>query len=102
LEVENDYILMLVSMEDDEWTVIDFKDGIYDFSTDDSLEETLEDELDDDAWDEGTGTWEAETVDNLSLNAAETPDSWAETNVLIALTFLINSFVFIRKKIFKK
>ncbi len=106
LEVENSYILMLVSITDNNDEVVEFQDWIYDFVTDESLEEVIDDEGDvveeDSVVEEESGTGEVDTVDNLSLNAAETPDSWAETNVLIALTFLVNSFVFMRKKIFKK
>ena len=37
----------------------------------------------------------------VAKEVKETPDTWAETNILLILTFIMSSIVFIRKKILK-
>jgi hypothetical protein len=40
-------------------------------------------------------------TDNVALNSAETPDTWAETWILILATFLLSNFIYFRKKFLK-
>lgn len=101
LQVSRDYILMLINLMDKDEQKVDFNDGIFDFSTLDTIKETpdeiiIEENPDEAGWENG------ETVETVSLNAAETPDTWPETTVLIALTFILSSIVLIRRKILRK
>ena len=93
------YMLMILSLEDGALKNISFDEELYDFETldnievaDDKPEETV---LVDD---EGEEVLELE---NIALNAAETPDTGAETWVLVALTLLVNAGLFMKKR-FKK
>jgi len=37
-------------------------------------------------------------LEKLALKSKETPDSWAETSILIFLTFIINTFYFLSRR----
>lgn len=112
------YILMIYAIENEAWQEYSFVNPIFEFTsssyeteesqdnteeiildeevtTDDvikNIEETLEEDVD------PMMTWKIEEV---ALNSAETPDTWAETNVLIVLTFIVTSVVFLRRKFVK-
>lgn len=106
LNNNSSYIIMLMSLMDTNSKSLTFTDWIYDFMTSSLAQSsgTPSTEVVPNWWivvvqseviDESTVEW-------ISLNAAETPDTWAETNVLIALTFILTSFVFLRRKVFKR
>ncbi len=110
LKSNSSYIVMLISIMDTNSKEVEFDDGIFDFSTwvltstnntVTKKETVTENEL---PWD--IDMWNEEekelTVEHISLNAPESPDTWPETTVLLFLTFILSSFVFIRKKIFRK
>lgn len=90
------YMLMILSLEDGTFKNISFDEELYDFETSDTVETVKEEaiKIDD------TGE-EVLELENIALNAAETPDTWAETWVLVALTLLVNAGLFIRKRIQK-
>lgn len=104
LEANSKYILMMFSLNTQEADELSFVNAIYDFQTDsfDSIatqemqvmDENLMNEEDVDDVD----NWE---LANVALNAAQTPDTWAETWILIALTLFLSSFVFLRKRFSK-
>ena len=37
-------------------------------------------------------------TDNVALNSAETPDTWAETWILMLFTFILSTYIYFRKK----
>lgn len=114
LEENSNYILMMFSLNTLEGTELSFLNGIYDFSTETFIEEVIEEqimtedtstgdldteimpEVSEDTWE--NLNWE---VEDLALNAAQTPDTWAETWILIALTFIMSSIIFVRRKFVK-
>jgi hypothetical protein len=90
------YMLMILSLEDGALKSISFDEELYDFETLDNIE--VADEQPEETVlvdDEGEEVLELE---NIALNAAETPDTGAETWVLVALTLLVNAGLFIRKR----
>ncbi|MCP4523426.1 MAG: hypothetical protein GY828_04340 [Candidatus Gracilibacteria bacterium] len=87
------YMLMMLSLQDNTMSNISFDEELYNFSTGENIEEVKQDApiIDDNG----------ETVielDNIALNAAETPDTGAETWVLVALTLLVNAGLYMRRK----
>jgi hypothetical protein len=64
--------------------------------TENTKKESLEE------WKKGE-KWEKEewTLEEVALNAAQTPDTWASTWILLILTFTISSIVFYRKKLLR-
>lgn len=98
LNENTNYIIMLFSFSTIEWTMYNISNSIYDFQTEALVEEEIFDNpLDwlDEIIDEESKT------DNVALNSAETPHTWAETWVLILATLLLSSFIYLknRKKI---
>ncbi len=97
LKDNSSYIIMLISIMDTNSNEVEFADWIYDFTTEifpkNKVIKTSE---------KITSNNNKSTIETVSLNVAESPDTWAETNVLIALTFILSGFVFLRKKIFRK
>ena len=90
------YMLMILSLEDGAFKNISFDEELYDFETSDTVETVKEEAVKiDDAGEEVL------ELENIALNAAETPDTGAETWVLVALTLLVNAGLFIRKRIQK-
>ena len=115
---------MCISLKDSLWKEIMFDSWIYDFNIwlelaehKDILEnadlwiENQDNLIDDtnnwleniDLWIENTDLWTEDkwNIEELSLNSASTPDTWPETWVLILWTFLISSYVHIRKRVSK-
>ena len=102
MKVNSDYIFMVLSMDDAEGNNIVFEEDLYDFSTPDTLVdniETLETDLLKEQLEKEVEQEAQEEFEDIALNAAETPDTWAETWVLIMLTFMINTGIYIRKKL---
>lgn len=105
LDETTDYIVMLSNLEDIDWNTINFNEALFDLKTPSVLEEKwsqweqeqeeekvkLKDEIEDD--------W---NIDDIALNSAETPETWAETNVLIFLTLIASTFYFLRNKFSKE
>ncbi len=108
LESATDYMLVLVSLTDSNWLELSFDEDIFDFSTPDELVKTkvTEDEAAalslNSAWDETNLEDNDNFIDNVASNVTETPDTWAETWVLLFGTFILNTFYyFYRKKSIK-
>jgi len=87
LEDSSNYILMLFQVSTKEWDKTTFLNWIYDFSTNDSLQKQ-----------EITNLTKENVLKKVALNAAETPDTWTSTNILIVLTFIMSSIIFFRRK----
>lgn len=125
LEEESNYILMSYNLETQESNTYNFLNPIFDFSThkfeqvteekidlnsaiDKEFEENLEENkkvTTEDVIQNIEETIEGDIepmlswkIEEVALNSAETPDTWAEINVLIILTFIVTSIVFLRKK----
>lgn len=87
LEADSNYILMLFEVVTKEWIKTTFLNWIYDFSTEDWLKT-----------EEVTELTKKKVLEKVALNAAETPDTWAETSVLVVLTLIMSSIIFLRRK----
>lgn len=103
LEETSDYILMLFSLTTTEWDDLSITNSIYDFKTmtfsEESLDTPMENIIPEVSDEDGVNLdWD---VHDVALNAAETPDTWAETWVLFALTFIMSSIIFIRRRFAK-
>jgi len=110
----SNYILMLLSVTDRFWAKLTFDEDLQDFNTETFVvaEEIEEEPIVEDlpVIEETTETVIEETTDNdedewnleeISLNAATTPDTWASTWVLLMLTLITNIWIFFRKKLIK-
>ena len=110
----SNYILMLLSVTDRFWAELTFDEDLQDFNTETFVvaEEIEEEPIVEDlpVIEETTETVIEETTDNdedewnleeISLNAATTPDTWASTWVLLMLTLITNIWIFFRKKLIK-
>jgi len=87
------YMLMILALEDGTFRNISFDEELYDFETLETIEVVKEKApIIDDAGEEVL------ELEDIALNAAETPDTGAETWVLVALTLLVNAGLFIRKR----
>jgi hypothetical protein len=64
-----------------------FLNGIYDFSTGDNLWKKEINEL-----------TKEKVLEKVALNAAETPDTGAETSILFILTLIMSSIIFFKRK----
>lgn len=96
LEAESDYILMLFSLTLENENTYSFDEPIENFSTEKFSSNKVEEKQVE--WEEKLD-WEK--VEKVALNAAETPDTWAATWVLILATFIMTNIVYFRKKIVK-
>jgi len=89
----SNYIAMIFSITTKEEFNYTISNSIYDFTTKsvsiEKVEVPSEGELD---W---KSTWD------IALNSANTPETWAETWILILTTLLVSNFVYFRKKILK-
>lgn len=115
LEENRNYILMVISLEDSNSDLVSLDESLYDFSTNWSIveytwdiEETeevqevvMEEKITQDIENVLDKKEEENAVGNLeevSLNAAATPETWAATYILIIATFLISLFFMFRYK----
>ncbi len=87
LEDSSNYILMLFEVDTKQWIKTTFLNGIYDFSTNKTLKKEKITEL-----------TKNKVLEKVALNAAETPDTWTSTNVLIFLTFIMSTIIFLKRK----
>lgn len=106
-----DYILIL-TLKDLENKDIEIENSLYDFSTPDFgtqapvVPETTPVPAE---WTStwvltwsGEATWTWAPIADVAMNAKQTPDTWAKTNVLLILTFILSLSIFaIRRKSFK-
>lgn len=54
------------------------------------------------SWEILTWSWELWNIEQVAMEAKSTPDTWAKTNILIALAFLLSIWFFLfRRKTFK-
>jgi len=87
------YMLMILSLQDANFKNLKFEEELYNFETLWSVEMVREETpAIDDNWEE------VNELENIALNAAETPDTGAETWILVMLTLLVNAGLLIRKK----
>lgn len=93
---DSEYIIMLISLKDVFGKELSFNDGIFDFETQEISEEALQ--LLSESWaivEEWLNSAKEEEKWNLkevAMNTPHTPDTWAETWVLILGTLIINTF----------
>lgn len=94
IEQNSQYMLMVLNLKDESGSNIMLSEDLFNFQTLDTIEQVKEDApiIDDNGE-------EVQDIENVALNAAETPDTGAETWVLVALTLLVNAGLFIRKKL---
>ncbi len=118
---EQDYILMFIDMQDVEGNYIEFDTGIYDF-TSPIIEENTSEEL----WDEEVinndtleeAVWEDEQIslesandetslekdssvqdtNEVAMSAELTPNTGAQTWILVLMTLVINSFYYFTRR----
>lgn len=91
------YLLMVLSLENGDATNVIFDEELYNFETQEAGEVVQEDAamIDEETWEEVL------ELEDIALNAAETPDTGAETWVLVWLTLLVNAWLFVRRKLRK-
>lgn len=94
IETNSQYMLMVLSLKDSLFSTIALDEDLFNFQTMGSVEQVKEDApiIDDNGE-------EVQELEDIALNAAETPDTGAETWVLIALTLLVNVGLFMRKRL---
>lgn len=94
VEQNSQYMLMVLNVEDENGSNVELSQDLFNFQTLESIQQVKEDApiIDDNGE-------EVQDLENIALNAAETPDTGAETWVLVALTLLVNAGLFIRKKV---
>ncbi len=94
LEKSSSYIFMILSLENIDWKELSFKESLYNFTTNSNLI------IDDSFKQEVIETEEVKTnLEEIALNAPQTPHTWAETWVLILFTFITSVIYFFRKRI---
>ncbi|NUJ98379.1 hypothetical protein HGA32_00375 [Candidatus Gracilibacteria bacterium] len=93
---DSEYIIMLISLKDVFGKELSFNDGIFDFETQEISEEALQLLSESGAIvEEGLNSAKEEEKGNLkevAMNTPHTPDTGAETWVLILGTLIINTF----------
>lgn len=107
LDKLSNYILMILSMNDNYWNSISFDEDLYEIVTNNNLinnnlveEKIVEEKIVKEISKENPKVIN-DTVEDIALNSPETPDTWPETTVLIMLTFIVNTIFIFRKKFFK-
>jgi len=98
MEKSSNYILMVLSMSDDNWSYISLNEDLYEIYTDKNLKTFVWDEN----MEEIIEKVEEDSIEDFALNSAETPDTGPETTVLIVLTFIFNTIFILRRKFIKK
>ena len=87
----SNYLIMLFSLNNINWNNYIVNNSIFDFVSLEKVEEIALPVI------EAIIEEEVKTG-NVALNSAETPETWAETWILLLFTFLLSGFVFIRSK----
>lgn len=100
LDKWSSYILMIWSLENIDWEQLNLTESLYDFSTNSTLVEKkpIQKENLETPFVDNLEIPVDSNVEEVSLNAAATPDAWAETWFVMLLTFLFSSFYFIKNK----
>lgn len=116
IELNTDYILMILSLSDIQ-NIYKIDEPIFNFDikenstfekteTDQSIKDNftapvtetinpVENDTELNAWIEDTSTW---NLNNVALDTKQTPDTWAETWVLMFLTLIMSSFYFLARR----
>lgn len=109
LDSDSNYIIMLISLKDTFWKEITFDDGIFDFSTQEINKEALQiltstwSQILNNTWTQLPEEWlnaakEIWNVKEVAMKTSKTPNTWPETWIFIALTFIINTIIFFARK----
>lgn len=111
LEKSTNYMVMISGLYDLDWNLVNFEDYLYEFSTGSNLitseennqEQTTEEDYLEEMENENTQEEEEKLseFEDIALNAAETPDTWAATWFVMLLTFLTSTAYFMRNKFTK-
>ncbi len=107
LNKNSNYMLMILKLKNAIDKVISLDEDLHTFTTDDNLVDAMEEELaleEESTVEEELNAALKETevpteLEEVALYVNETPDTGAETSVLIILTFLINIGILVRKKL---
>lgn len=91
---DSKFIIMMFNFETKENLEFSVLNSIYDFKTESLNNENIEVPVDEIIVDD-------EKVDNVALNSAQTPDTWAETWIILLFTFIVSNFIYFRKKFIK-
>jgi len=106
LDKSSKYILMMISLSDKFWLDVKFTQEIYDFTTSSilwdkqilNIQKNTTVQENNNLNKQITWSW---NIENVALNSAITPESWPTTWVLIFLTFLVNIFIILKRKLIK-
>ncbi len=99
----SDYFFMFVSLKDKIGSEIRVSNSMYDFKTPELKTEELSSASGTLAWTwtELTASW-AMPIETAAMQATATPDTWAKTNILLAIALLLGlAFIALRKKSFR-
>ncbi|MDD3793376.1 MAG: hypothetical protein PHI37_01070 [Candidatus Gracilibacteria bacterium] len=99
IKKSSSYIFMIISLENIDGKELTFDNFLYDFTTNSNLID-LEQQSNEQFLNNEQLLFN-ENIENIALNAAETPDSGAETWFVMLLTFIVSTFYFTRNR-FKK
>ncbi len=93
--------ILLSTLLDNSWEEIPLTNFIYDFNSPENLVSQIE----------STQTWSLETlaeswainqeptaIEEVAMTATETPATWASTNILVLLTLLTSTLLFVKNK----
>lgn len=101
LDKSSSYKIMISSLENIDGKEINLTSNIYDFTTNSNLVEKSTSSQAVEQVVSQVVTNAEPSVEDIALNAAETPDSGAETWFVMLLTFIVSTFYFTRNR-FKK
>lgn len=117
LDEYNSYIVMLFSVKDINGSEISFDEDLYDFQTESFMMDMWVDEIaepmvdtqtadtteatDNDTQEALQATENADNIEEVALNAAETPETWAETTFIVLFALGLTGIVFLRKRFMK-
>ena len=93
LNTNSDYLLMAISIVDSEWQEVFFEDGIYDFNTSEELE------IIEEVKEEFNSAPDEKDIEEVAEWLETTPQAWAETWILLLLTLIVNTWIYLRKRI---
>ena len=91
LKANNNYILIIVSIVDSSWLDVFFEDWVYEFSIEEELINSTK-RLKEDF---NSATQEGKDIKNIPISSETTPEVGASTWVLVLLTFIINTCIYI-------
>ena len=114
-EINNSYMIIVLGLKDIIWSDITLDEDLYNFETSNIIDAVVEatDEVSIESllWDEdlfnvdaasdeivNLESDETENLEDVALNAAASPETWAGTGIVLLFTTLITGFIFLRKK----